>query len=279
MDMPSNASPLKVLFIGDIVGRPGRNALKAWLLPWKKEHAVDFVVANGENAAGGMGMTVKIYHELLETGIDVITTGNHIWHKKEIFSILDTSDRLLRPANYPENVPGKGQTLLTLRDQEVLVMNLEGRVFMKSLECPFKTADKLLNEFRGKIVLIDFHAEATSEKIALGWYLDGRASAIVGTHTHVQTADETILPNGTAYISDLGMTGPVNSVIGMKKDGVLNRFLTQMPSKFEVAKGQTVISGALVTINETTGRALSIERVHVTPSREARVVFPPKGPR
>ena len=264
--MPSDSSPLRILFIGDIVGRPGRGALKQWLPGWRKEHEIDFVVANGENAAGGMGMTSKTYHELLDLGIDVITSGNHIWSKKEIYPILDSSDRLLRPANYPENVPGKGWTSHTTHDQKVLIINLEGRVFMKSLECPFKTVDKILEEFDGKIVLVDFHAEATSEKIALGWYLDGRVSAMVGTHTHVQTADETILPRGTAYISDLGMTGPMDSVIGMKKDVVLHRFLTQMPSKFEVAKGRTVISGALVEIDPETGRAISIERIQITGS-------------
>jgi metallophosphoesterase (TIGR00282 family) len=264
--MPSDTFPIKILFIGDIVGRPGRNALKEWLPEWKAENNIDFVVANGENAAGGMGMTTKIYHELLSLSIDVITTGNHIWSKKEIFSVLDSSDRLLRPANYPENVPGNGWAIHSLRDQDVMIVNLEGRVFMKSLECPFKTIDKILEKFEGKVVLVDFHAEATSEKIALGWYLDGRVSAVVGTHTHVQTADETILPNKTAYISDLGMTGPANSVIGMKKDVVLHRFLTQMPAKFEVAKGQTIISGALVEIDGETGRAVSIERIRVSES-------------
>ena len=264
--MQSESSVIKILFIGDIIGRPGRNALKTWLQPWVEARAIDLVVGNGENAAGGMGLTTRVFDDLLAMGIDVITSGNHIWSKKEIYPILDSSDRLLRPANYPENVPGKGWTSHTTHDQKVLIINLEGRVFMKSLECPFKTVDKILEEFDGKIVLVDFHAEATSEKIALGWYLDGRVSAMVGTHTHVQTADETILPRGTAYISDLGMTGPMDSVIGMKKDVVLHRFLTQMPSKFEVAKGRTVISGALVEIDPETGRAISIERIQITGS-------------
>jgi len=259
--MPSNTGHFKILVLGDIVGKPGRNVLKQWLPEWKSTHTIDFVIANGENAAGGMGMTTKIYHELLAIGIDVITSGNHIWSKKEVYPLLDSSDRLLRPANYPDNVPGKGWAVHSIQGRKVMVANLEGRVFMKSLECPFKTMDHLLEGFDGKIILVDFHAEATSEKIAMGWYLDGRVSAVVGTHTHVQTADETILPNGTAYITDLGMTGPVNSVIGMKKDVVLHRFLTQMPSKFEVAKGQTVISGALVTLDPDSGRAISIERI------------------
>jgi len=261
--MPSDPSPITVLFIGDIVGRPGRKALKVWLPQWRSAHEVDFVVANGENAAGGMGMTVKIYQELLDTGIDLLTSGNHIWSKKEIFPILETSNRLLRPANYPEGVPGKGWAVHTIRGQTALIANLEGRVFMKSLECPFRTMDRLLDGFDGKLVLVDFHAEATSEKIALGWYLDGRATAVVGTHTHVQTADEGLLPNGTAYITDLGMTGPVYSVIGMKQDVVMHRFLTQMPARFEVASGRVAISGALVRIDAETGKALTIERVRI----------------
>ncbi len=265
--MPSDTRPVRVLFIGDIIGRPGRNALKAWLPTWKSTHAIDFVVANGENAAGGMGLTTKVYHELLNTGIDIITSGNHIWSKKEIYPLLKSSDRLLRPANYPENVPGRGWTLHPIRGQKALIINLEGRVFMKSLECPFKTVDTILEGFDGKIVLVDFHAEATSEKIALGWYLDGRVTAVVGTHTHVQTSDEILLPQKTAYITDLGMTGPVNSVIGMKKDVVLRRFLTQIPTKFEVATGKTIISGAVVQVNPDTGRAISIERVQAQESR------------
>jgi len=259
--MPSDPYPIRILFIGDIIGRPGRSALKKWLVSWRSTHEIDFVIGNGENAAGGMGMTTKVYDELIGAGIDVITSGNHIWSKREIFPYLESSDRLLRPANYPDGVPGKGWTIRNIRGQEALIINLEGRVFMKSLECPFKTTDAILKRFGGKIILIDFHAEATSEKIALGWYLDGKVSAVVGTHTHVQTADETILPNKTAYITDLGMTGPVNSVIGMKKDIVLHRFLTQMPSKFEVAKGQTIISGAVVELDPYTGKAISIERV------------------
>ena len=261
--MPSSAPPITVLFIGDIVGRPGRNALKTWLPQWRSTHGLDFVIANGENAAGGMGVTTKIYHELLGTGIDLLTSGNHIWSKKEIFPILDTSNRLLRPANYPDGVPGKGWAIHTIRGRKALIVNLEGRVFMKTLECPFRTMDALLDGFDGDLVFVDFHAEATSEKIAMGWYLDGRVTAIVGTHTHVQTADEGVLPNGTAYITDLGMTGPVYSVIGMKRDVVMRRFLTQMPSKFEVASGRVAVSGALVRIDAGTGKALAIERLRI----------------
>lgn len=261
--MLNDPSLLRICFIGDIVGRPGRNALKQWLPSWKSLNKIDFVVGNGENAAGGMGITTKVYDELVNTGIDVVTSGNHIWSKKEIYPILRSSDRLLRPANYPDNVPGRGWVVHTIRGQKVMIINLEGRVFMKSLECPFRTADAILKEFDGRVTLLDFHAEATSEKIALGWYLDGRVSAVVGTHTHVQTADETILPNKTAYITDLGMTGPVDSVIGMKKDVVLHRFLTQMPSKFEVGRGRTIISGAVVQIDPDTGNAESIERIQI----------------
>ncbi len=259
--MLSKGVQIRVLLLGDIVGRPGRKALKRWLPTWKREQAIDFVIANGENAAGGMGMTAKIYDELLDMGIDVLTSGNHIWSKKEIFPILDSSDRLLRPANYPESVPGKGWGEYLIRGQKVMVVNLEGRVFMKSLECPFRTIDQILESFEDKMIFVDFHAEATSEKIALGWYLDGRVSAVVGTHTHVQTADESILPEGTAYITDLGMTGPINSVIGMKREVVFHRFLTQMPTKFEVAKGDVVVSGVVVTVDGSTGRAVSIERI------------------
>ncbi len=261
--MPSNTSPIRVLFVGDIVGRPGRNALKEWLPKWRKAQEIDFVVANGENAAGGMGITPKIFFELLGAGIDVITSGNHIWSKKEIYDTLETSNRLLRPANYPENVPGKGWSLHTIRGIKSLIVNLEGRVFMKSLQCPFKTMDDLLGKFDVKIILIDFHAEATSEKIALGWYLDGRVTAVVGTHTHVQTSDETLLPGSTAYITDLGMTGPYHSVIGMKKEVVLHRFLTQMPLKFEVASGKAAISGAVIEIDPGTGKAVSIQRLQI----------------
>ncbi len=261
--MPSERPLIKVLFIGDIVGRPGRSALKRWLPSWKSSQKIDFVVANGENAAGGMGLTEKVFHELIGIGIDVITTGNHVWSKKEIYPVLDTSDRLLRPANYPENVPGKGWTLCSVKGEKVMIINLEGRVFMKALECPFKTAEALIKGFKGKVILVDFHAEATSEKIALGWYLDGKVTAVVGTHTHVQTSDETLLPKKTAYITDLGMTGPVDSVIGMKREVVLHRFLTQMPSRFEVASGKTVISGAVIQVDCETGRATSIERIRV----------------
>jgi len=261
--MQSEPSAIKILFIGDIIGRPGRNALKTWLQPWVEAHAVDLVVGNGENAAGGMGLTARVFDDLLAMGIDVITSGNHIWSKKEIYPILNRSDQILRPANYPESVPGKGYAIHTVKGCKILILNLEGRVFMKSLECPFRTADKILDSFHGKIILVDFHAEATSEKIALGWHLDGRVSAVLGTHTHVQTADERILPQGTAYITDAGMTGPTDSVIGMKKDIALSRFLTQLPAKFDVARGKCVINGAVMTINCDTGRAVSIERIQV----------------
>ncbi|NIA10880.1 MAG: TIGR00282 family metallophosphoesterase [Nitrospiraceae bacterium] len=261
--MQSEPSVIRILFIGDIIGRPGRNALKTWLQPWVEAHAIDLVVGNGENAAGGMGLTTRVFDELLAMGIDVITSGNHIWSKKEIYPTLNRSDQVLRPANYPDSVPGKGYAIHTVKGHKILILNLEGRVFMKSLECPFRTADKILDNFHGKIILVDFHAEATSEKIALGWHLDGRVSAVMGTHTHVQTADERILPQGTAYITDAGMTGPIDSVIGMKKDIALSRFLTQLPAKFDVARGKCVISGAAMTIRCDTGRATAVERIQV----------------
>jgi metallophosphoesterase (TIGR00282 family) len=261
--MQNESSLIKILFIGDIIGHPGRNALSLWLKPWVETHAIDFVVGNGENAAGGMGLTPKVSQELLCMGIDIITSGNHIWSKKEIYPLLNTSNQMLRPANYPDSVPGKGYVVHTVKGHEILILNLEGRVFMKSLECPFRVAGKILDNFHGKIAVVDFHAEATSEKIALGWYLDGRVSAVLGTHTHIQTADEKILPQGTAYITDAGMTGPIDSVIGMKKDVAIKRFLTQMPAKFNVAKGKCVICGVALTIDGNSGKAAAIERIRI----------------
>lgn len=228
------------------------------------QHQVDFVVANGENAAAGFGLTTDVVSQLFKEGVDVLTSGNHIWDKKEIFPQLDQDERLLRPANYPEDLPGQGVGFYrTPGGVSVAVINLEGRVFMNNLECPFRTADRLLDQIKdqAKVIFVDFHAEVTSEKQALGFYLDGRVSAVVGTHTHVQTADETILPGGTAYLTDAGMTGARDAVIGMRKEGALDRFLTQLPARLEVAKGDPALCGALVDIDESTGKARSIERV------------------
>lgn len=255
---------MKILFVGDIVGRTGRQALVRRLDRLVDTHNVDLVVVNGENAAAGFGLTIDLARELFELGVDVVTSGNHIWDKKEIFGYLDIQNRLLRPANYPSGAPGRGSGVFsTSSGVKVGVLNLEGRVFMSNLECPFRTADILVEDLRRQtpIILVDFHAEATSEKAALGFYLDGRVSAVIGTHTHVQTADERILPKGTAYITDAGMTGSRDAVIGIRKELAIEKFLTQLPIRFEVAKKDPILCGVLVTINEETGLALSVQRI------------------
>ncbi|HEY7745914.1 MAG TPA: TIGR00282 family metallophosphoesterase [Desulfuromonadales bacterium] len=257
---------MKILFIGDIVGRAGRLALVSRLDRLIDLHNVDLVVANGENAAAGFGLTPDIARELFDLGVNVITSGNHIWDKKEIYPWLDSRPNLLRPANYPEGAPGHGVGVFsTSAGIKVGVLNLEGRVFMNALECPFRTADALVEDLRRhtSIILVDFHAEATSEKVALGHYLDGRVSAVVGTHTHVQTADERVLPGGTAYLTDAGMTGSRDAVIGIRKELALERFLTQLPVRFEVAKKDAVLCGVLFTVDEATGRATGVERILV----------------
>jgi len=255
---------MRILFIGDIVGEPGRRAVKELVPKITKKEDIDFVVANGENVAGGSGVTPALADELLNSGIDVITAGDHIWKRKEILDYIGSSQRLLRPANYPKNTPGFGSTVVkSASDVEVGVINLMGRVFMQPVECPFRVVKEEIERLKNKtrIIIIDMHAEATSEKIALGWYLDGLVSAIVGTHTHVQTADEKILPLGTAFISDAGMTGPFDSVIGRKKEQILSRFLTQMPVKFEMAEGDVQLHGVIIDIDEKTGKAESIKRI------------------
>ncbi len=255
---------MNILFIGDIVGRTGRQVLAARLHRLIDRHQIDLVVANGENAAAGFGLTADIVRELFDLGVDAITSGNHIWDKKEIYDYLIGEPRLLRPANYPPGPPGRGSGIFsTSAGLEVGVINLEGRVFMSNLECPFRTADRLVEDLsrRTSIILVDFHAEATSEKTALGCYLDGRVSAFVGTHTHVQTADERILPGGTAYLTDAGMTGSRDSVIGIRKELAIERFLTQLPVRFEVAKRAPVLNGIVFTIDQASGRATGVQRV------------------
>ena len=255
---------MKILFIGDVVGRAGRQALSSRLHRLVDEHRVDLVVANGENAAAGFGLTANIVTELLDLGIDVLTSGNHIWDKREICDCLDRQERLLRPANYPPGLPGRGAGIFaTSAGLQVGVVNLEGRVFMSNLDCPFRAAEQLIEEMRRRtpIILVDFHAEATSEKMALGCYLDGRVSAVVGTHTHVQTADERILPGGTAYITDAGMTGSRDAVIGIRKELAIEKFLTQQPVRFEVAKKDPWLCGVLIEVDEKTGLALKVERI------------------
>lgn len=255
---------MNLLFIGDIVGRTGRQCLARRLNRLVDIHNVDFVVANGENAAAGFGLTAEITRDLLSLGVDVLTSGNHIWDKKEIYEVLEDESRLLRPANYPSGLPGHGAGIFsTSAGIKLGVINLEGRVFMNNLDCPFRTADRLVEDLRKHtpVILVDFHAEATSEKVALGAYLDGRVSAVVGTHTHVQTADERILPGGTAYLTDAGMTGSRDAVIGIRKELAIERFLTQLPVRFEVAKKDPVMCGALFSIDETTGKATAVQRI------------------
>ncbi|MCM2358914.1 MAG: TIGR00282 family metallophosphoesterase [Geobacteraceae bacterium] len=258
--------PVKLLFIGDIIGKAGRQALSRELHRLVDRHLVDIVVANGENAAGGFGLTEEVAGDLFKLGINVITSGNHIWDKKDALDFIRREERLLRPANYPEGAPGRGSTVaITAGGIKVAVLNLEGRVFMNNLECPFRKADREVAALKEvtPVILVDFHAEASSEKATLGWYLDGRVSAVVGTHTHVQTADERILPGGTAYITDTGMTGAFDSVIGMRKEEAISKFLTQLPVKFEVAKGNVRLNGVLVEIDEKSGRAVGIERINI----------------
>lgn len=257
---------MKVLFIGDIVGEPGRKIVRQHIKGLTETHRPDLVIANGENAAGGFGITPNIADELFFMGIDVLTSGNHVWDKKEIEPYLARQDRLIRPANYPEGNPGYGSVVIsTVNAGKAAVLNLEGRVFMSNLEDPFRVAEREIEKLKKKtlVVIIDFHAEATSEKIALAWHVDGKASAVIGTHTHVQTADERVLPGGAAFITDVGMTGPTDSVIGVRKEEAINRFLTQRSHKFEIPKGPVHLDAVLIDINENTGKAISIERIHV----------------
>lgn len=255
---------MNILFIGDIVGSPGREAIRQLLPQLQKEYNLDFVVANAENAAGGSGITLKIAQELFESGVNVLTSGDHIWKKREILEFINEEERILRPLNFPSGAPGRGFGIFNLKSGlKIGVMNVNGRVFMEALECPFRSslaAVEILSK-ETKVIIVDIHAEATSEKIALGWYLDGKASAVLGTHTHIQTADERILPSGSAYITDVGMTGPYDSVIGRKVEDVLERFITAIPTRFEVAKENIQLHGVVLDVDENTGKAKSITRI------------------
>ncbi len=254
---------MNLLFLGDIVGAPGRRAVEELLDRLVDRFFIDLVVGNAENASGGIGITPAVADQLLNLGIDVLTSGNHIWKHKEIIPYLEDTDRLLRPANYPPGTPGRGHLVLeTAIGEKVAVVNLEGRVFMNPLECPFRTADLVLSQIPPdvKVIFVDMHAEATSEKLAMGWYLDGRVSAVVGTHTHVQTADERLLAKGTGYITDVGMTGPLNSVIGMKTEVILERFLTQRPQPFKVASQNIQLQGVVLKF-DSQGRCQEIIRL------------------
>jgi len=260
---------VRILFIGDIFGRPGRNIVQQKLPSMVKDHAIDLIIANGENSAAGFGITGALAEELFDLGIDVITTGNHIWDKREIIDYFQMADgnphsparRVLRPANYAPDLPGWGWYEGVKGSFHYAVINLQGRVFMASNDDPFRAADQLLKMTTAKIVFVDVHAEASSEKIALGWYLDGRVTAVVGTHTHVPTADERVLPNGTAFITDVGMTGPYDGVIGVKKELVVGKFLNNMPVRFEAATGDVRLCAVVVDCDEITGHARSIQRI------------------
>jgi len=257
---------MRTLFLGDIFGKPGRKLIQEKLRGLIHEYRIDFCIANIENAAGGFGITQPIAEELLKCGIDLLTSGNHIWDKRAITPYLSEQPRLLRPHNYPKGVPGSGIYIGdTSCGVRVGVLNLQGRVFMASIDCPFNTGLAAVESMRKQtpIIIVDFHAEATSEKQAMGWFLDGQVSAVLGTHTHVQTADERILPRGTAFITDLGMTGPHDSVIGSVQDLALDRFLRQIPVRLEPASGNLRVCGAVIEIDEASGRALSIERINL----------------
>jgi len=253
------------MILGDVMGRPARHAVRDLVPSLIVKEEIDLVVANAENAAGGMGVDIKSAKELLSAGVQVLTSGNHIWKKKEIYSFLDDQDSLIRPANFPAGAPGKGWCLWQHNGLRALVINLQGRVFMPNhVDDPFRCVDEILRQHAAQspVVIVDMHAEATSEKYAMGWYLDGRVSVVFGTHTHVQTADERILPAGTAYITDVGMCGPFDSVIGMEKESVIRGFITQLPRQFEVAQDNVVLQGAIVDIDDN-GRAREIRRLRI----------------
>ncbi|MBI4636174.1 MAG: TIGR00282 family metallophosphoesterase [Candidatus Rokubacteria bacterium] len=256
---------MNILMVGDVFGEPGRAALAKLLPRIRQEHAIDLAVVNVENAAGGFGVTPPMARAFLAEGADVLTSGNHIWDRKEIVEFIVKENLLLRPANFPEGTPGTGFITVKAGPHRVGVLNLMGRVFMTPIDCPFRKADEIVPLLRKEtpVVLVDMHCEATSESQAMGWYLDGRVSAVVGTHRHVQTADERVLPGGTAYITDVGMTGPVDSVIGVDKDLILQRFLSQMPVRFEPARGPAALHGVVVAVDPDTGRASDIRRLRV----------------
>ena len=255
---------MNILFIGDVVGRVGRVAVAELLPGLVERHAVDFTIANCENAAGGIGVTEKTGDELLSLGVDALTGGNHVWDKRDAYGFIDSCGRLVRPANYPPGTPGRGSVVLSAAGgARVGVVNLQGRVFMQEIDCPFRVGAVLVDEVLREtpVVIVDVHAEATAEKQALGWHLAGRATAVLGTHTHIQTADERILEDHTAYVTDVGMTGPVDSVIGIRKELSIARFLTQLPQRFAVAAGDAVLCGVVIDVDEATGAARGVKRI------------------
>lgn len=257
---------MKILFIGDVVGSPGRDMVKEYLPKLKSKFKPNMTIINGENAASGKGINEKIYKQFLEWGAQAITMGNHTWDKKEIFDFIDSAKYMVRPANFPEGTPGKGIVFINCNNIEVAVINLQGRTFMPPLDDPFQKVDELIAiaKERTNIIFLDFHAEATSEKQAMAWYVDGRVSAVVGTHTHTQTADERVLPGGTGYISDVGMTGPYDGILGVQKDAVIKRFLTSLPVRFEIDEdGNNQLNAVLVSIDEKTGKSVSVQRIMI----------------
>ncbi|MFD1135278.1 TIGR00282 family metallophosphoesterase [Paenibacillus urinalis] len=257
---------MKVLFIGDIVGSVGRTAVKENLPYLKSKYNPHIIIANGENAASGRGITQAIARQFFDWGIHGITMGNHTWDNRDIFEFIEDEPRLIRPANFPDNTtPGNGHAVIKANGKELAIVNLQGRTFLPPLDCPFRKADELVDELKKKhkCILVDFHAEATSEKIAMGWYLDGRASMVVGTHTHVQSNDERILPEGTAVITDVGMVGPRDGILGMKRDAVLQKFLTGLPVRFNVDEGKWHFHAVVVEMEESTGRAVKIEKIRL----------------
>lgn len=257
---------MRVLFIGDIFGNPGRKAVKELLSEIKREETIDICIANSENAAGGSGLTFPVAQELYKAGIEGMTLGNHTWSKKEILNFIDNDKNLVRPANFSEDLPGQGSAIITNKSGSIGIVSVQGRVYMDGSNCPFKAAKREVEKLKKqvKIVIVDAHAEASSEKCALAWYLDGTVSAVLGTHTHVQTADERILPCGTAFITDVGMTGPYEGIIGVDKDIIINRFLTNMPERFEVARGRSQLNAVVLNIDEKNGRCLEIKRINRT---------------
>ncbi|CAM4017679.1 TIGR00282 family metallophosphoesterase [Bacillus manliponensis] len=254
---------MRILFVGDVVGSPGRRMIQDYVPALKKKYTPTVTIINGENAAGGRGITEKIYRNFLECGAQAVTLGNHAWDNREIFEFIEDAKYLARPANFPEGTPGTGLVFVNCNGTEVAIINLQGRTFLTPIDCPFRKVDELIAiaKKRTNIIFIDFHAETTSEKQALGWYVDGRATAVVGTHTHVPTADKRILPNGTAYITDVGMTGPYDGILGMDREAVLKKFLTTMPVRFEVTNGRTQLSAVLIDVDTSTGKAKKIQQV------------------
>lgn len=255
---------MKILVIGDVFGRPGRQGLSSMLSILKNRKNIDLCIANGENSSGGLGITQKSSGEMFKSGVDIITLGNHTWSKKEIVNFIDSNDKIIRPLNYPQMLPGKGSVICNTSKGKVGIINIQGRVYMDNIDCPFNSIlpeIEKLKKHTNKII-VDFHAEATSEKIAMGWFLDSKVSAVVGTHTHVQTADEKILPYGTAYITDIGMTGPYEGVLGVDKELIIKKFTTTMPVKYEVADGKVQINAVIIEIDNLSGKAIKIERIN-----------------